>query len=210
MSKSELVQEVKSFWRKSGGDLSATYEKFSNDFSPSDIYDIILDKFNPCEEDDIKLCDVKKGIIRRSITIKDKSEKKKEDKDGNRINPFTSDDKEETFEPYSSLKYRAEDIYTNATVEVDTNDGKVIENTSTRITDEDVDVFENSKAESTLNYETIGFALAFKNPSAKDLLAMANGNALRLIPAFQWLYTQTDQPEMRNRIKELTLEILFK
>ena len=61
-----------------------------------------------------------------------------------------------------------------------------------------------------LNYETIGFALAFKNPSAKDLLAMANGNALRLIPAFQWLYTQTDQPEMRNRIKDLTLEILFK
>lgn len=209
MSKTELVQEVKNFWRKCGGDLSATYEKFSADFSPSDIYDIILDKFNPCEEDDIKLCDVKKGIIRRSITIKDKSEKKKEDKDGNRINPFTSDDKEETFEPYSSLKYRAEDSYTNATVEVDTNDGKVIENTSTRITEDDVDVFEN-KAESTLNYETIGFALAFKNPSAKDLLAMANGNALRLIPAFQWLYTQTDQPEMRNRIKELTLEILFK
>lgn len=209
MSKTELVQEVKNFWRKCGGDLSATYEKFSNEFSPSDIYDIILDKFNPCEEDDIKLCDVKKGVIRRSITIKDKSEKKKEDKDGNRINPFTSDDKEETFEPYSSLKYRAEDSYTNATVEVDTNDGKVIENTSTRITEDDVDVFEN-KAESTLNYETIGFALAFKNPSAKDLLAMANGNALRLIPAFQWLYTQTDQPEMRNRIKELTLEILFK
>ena len=210
MSKSELVQEVKNFWRKSGGDLSATYEKFSNDFSPSDIYDIILDKFNPGEEDDIKLCDVKKGIIRRSITIKDKSEKKKEDKDGNRINPFTSDDNKEVFEPYSSLKYRAEDSYTNATVEVDTNDGKVIENTNTRITEDDVDVFENSKAESTLNYETIGFALAFKNPSAKDLLAMANGNALRLIPAFQWLYTQTDQPEMRNRIKELTLEILFK
>lgn len=210
MSKTELVQEVKSFWRKSGGDLSATYENFSNDFSPSDIYDIILDKFNPCEEDDIKICDVKKGIIRRSITIKDKSEKKKEDKDGNRINPFTSDDNKETFEPYSSLKYRAEDSYTNATVEVDTNDGKVIENTNTRITEDDVDVFENSKAESTLNYETIGFALAFKNPSAKDLLAMANGNALRLIPAFQWLYTQTDQPEMRNRIRELTLEILFK
>ena len=147
MSKSELVQDVKNFWRKSGGDLSATYEKFSNDFSPSDIYDIILDKFNPCEEDDIKLCDVKKGIIRRSIIIKDKSEKKKEDKDGNRINPFTSDDnKEDTFEPYSSLKYRAEDSYTNATVEVDTNDGKVIENTSTRITEDDVDVFEN-KAE---------------------------------------------------------------
>ena len=210
MSKSELVQEVKNFWRKCGGDLSATYEKFSNDFSPSDIYDIILDKFNPCEEDDIKLCDVKKGIIRRSITIKDKSEKKKEDKDGNRINPFTSDDNKETFEPYSSLKYRAEDSYTNTTVEIDTNDGKVIENTNTRITEDDVDVFENSKAESTLNYETIGFALAFKNPSAKDLLAMANGNALRLIPAFQWLYTQTDQPEMRNRIKELTIEILFK
>lgn len=209
MSKTELVQDVKNFWRKSGGDLSATYEKFSNDFSPSDIYDIILDKFNPCEEDDIKLCDVKKGVIRRSITIKDKSEKKKEDKDGNRINPFTSDSKEESFEPYSSLKYRAEDSYTNATVEVNTNDGKVIENTNTRITEDDVDAFEN-KAESTLNYETIGFALAFKNPSAKDLLNMANGNALRLIPAFQWLYTQTDQPEMRNRIKELTLEILFK
>lgn len=209
MSKTELVQEVKSFWRKNGGDLAATYEKFSNDFSPSDIYDIILDKFEPHEEDDIKLCDVKKGIIRRSITIKDKHEKRKEDKDGNRINPFTSNDKEESFEAYSSLKYRAEDSYTTATVEVDTNDGKVIENTSTRIAEDDIDVFEN-KAESTLNYETIGFALAFKNPSAKDLLDMVNGNALRLIPAFQWLYTQTDQPEMRNRIKELTLEILFK
>lgn len=211
MSKTELVQEVKSFWKKCGGDLSATYEKFSADFSPSDIYDIILDKFKPPKEDDIELCNVKKGVIRRSITIKDKpkAEKKKEDKDGNRINPFTSDDKEETFEPYASLKYRAEDSYTTATVEVDTNNGSVIENTNTRITDEDVNVFEN-EAESTLNYETIGFALAFKKVSAKELLVMVNGNALRLIPALQWLYTQTDQPEMRNRIKELTLEILFK
>lgn len=209
MSKTELVQEVKSFWKKCGGDLSATYEKFSTDLSPSDVYDIILDKFKPQDEDDIKVCDVKKGVIRRSITIKDKPEKKKEDKDGNRINPFTSDNKEETFEPYASLKYRAEDNYTNATVEVDTNDGKIIENTSTRITENDVDVYENSKDESTLNYESIGFAIGFRKANAKELLEMVNGNGLRLIPALQWLYKQTNEEGLRKRIQELTLDVLF-
>lgn len=209
MSKTELVQEVKSFWKKCGGDLSATYEKFSADLSPSDVYDIILDKFNPQDEDDdIKLCDVKQGVIRRSITIKDKPEKKKEDKNGNRINPFT-DEKKESFEPYSSLKYRAEDSYTNATVEVDTNDGKIIENTSTRITENDVDVYENSKDESTLNYESIGFAIGFRKANAKELLEMVNGNGLRLIPALQWLYKQTNEEGLRKRIQELTLDVLF-
>lgn len=207
MSKTELVQEVKSFWKKCGGDLSATYEKFSTDLSPSDVYDIILDKFIPKDEDDIKVCDVKKGVIRRSIIIKDKPEKKKEDKDGNRINPFI-DEKKETFEPYSSLKYRAEDNYTNATVEVDTNNGKVVENTSTRITDEDIDVFE-SKTESTLNYESIGFAIGFRKANAKELLEMVNGNGLRLIPALQWLYKQTNEEGLRKRIQELTLDVLF-
>ncbi len=211
MNKSELVQEVKSFWKKCGGDLSATYEKFSNDFSPSDIYDIILDKFEAPKEDDIELCDVKKGVIRRSITIKDKpkAEKKKEDKDSNRLNPFTSDDKEETFEPYASLKYRAEDNYTNATVEVDTNNGKVVENTNKRITEADIDVYENGKDKSSLNYESIGFAIGFRKANAKELLEMVNGNGLRLIPALQWLYKQTNEEGLRKRIQELTLNVLF-
>ena len=37
---------------------------------------------------------------------------------------------------------------------------------------------------------------------------MANGNALRLIPALQWLYAQTNEDGLRNRIKELTLGVL--
>lgn len=66
-----------------------------------------------------------------------------------------------------------------------------------------------STKDDTLNYESIGFAIGFKNADADDLLAMANGNALRLVPALQWLYGQTDDEGIRNRIEELTLDVLF-
>lgn len=61
----------------------------------------------------------------------------------------------------------------------------------------------------TLNYESVGFAIGFKNANADDLLAMANGNSLRLIPALQWLYSQTNEEGLRKRIKELTLGVIF-
>lgn len=63
--------------------------------------------------------------------------------------------------------------------------------------------------EATLNYESVGFAIRFKKDGAKELLAMANGNTLRLILALQWLYGQTDDEGLRNRIEELTLDVLF-
>ena len=66
-----------------------------------------------------------------------------------------------------------------------------------------------STKDDTLNYESIGFAIGFKNADADDLLAMANGNALRLVPALQWLYSQTDDEGLRNRIEEITLDVLF-
>ena len=66
-----------------------------------------------------------------------------------------------------------------------------------------------STKDDTLNYESIGFAIGFKNADADDLLAMANGNTLRLVPALQWLYGQTDDEGIRNRIEELTLDVLF-
>lgn len=203
MSKTELVQEVKSFWKKSGGDLSATYEKFSADLSPSDVYDIILDKFNPHEEDDIELCDIKKGVIRRSITIKDKSEKKKEDKDGNRINPFLDEDdkkkeeEEKIIDTKSKYNVKVETLspIEPKSIEVEIGEAKrhIIQSPDT----------------STLNYESIGFAIGFKKASAKEVLELANGNTARLIPALQWLYKQTSEEELRQRIQEITLEVLF-
>lgn len=38
---------------------------------------------------------------------------------------------------------------------------------------------------------------------------MANGNALRLIPALQWLYNQINEERLSNRIQEVTLDVLF-
>lgn len=204
MSKTELVQEVKSFWKKSGGDLSATYEKFSADLSPSDVYDIILDKFNPQDEDeDIKLCDVKQGVIRRSITIKDKSEKKKEDKDGNRINPFLDEDdkKKEAGEKTIDTKSKY-----NVKVETLSPIDYKPESRSIEIYEPNP-VAENTT--STLNYESIGFAIGFKKATAKEVLELANGNTARLIPALQWLYKQTSEEELRQRIQEITLDVLF-
>ncbi len=37
--------------------------------------------------------------------------------------------------------------------------------------------------EDILNYESVGLAVGFKKDGAKELLAMANGNTLRLILA---------------------------
>lgn len=63
--------------------------------------------------------------------------------------------------------------------------------------------------EDTLNYELVGFAIGFKKDGAKELLAMANRNTLRLIPALQWLYNQINEEGLSNRIQEVTLDVLF-
>ena len=60
-----------------------------------------------------------------------------------------------------------------------------------------------------LNYESIGFAIGFKKATAKEVLELANGNTARLIPALQWLYKQTSEEGLRQRIQEITLDVLF-
>ena len=186
MITTKIMNDVKATFERTGYDLELTYNQFKDQLTPNEVYDICINKAEP------------------------KNELPKEDLNGNRLNPFTTYSKdEETFEPYSSLKYKAEDNYTNATVEVDANNGKVIDNTDTTITEKDVDVFESNKSESTLNYESVGFAIGFKKATAKDLLKMADGNTLRLIPALQWLYKQTNEEGLRKRIQELTIDVLF-
>lgn len=127
----------------------------------------------------------------------------KEDLVGNRLNPFL---------------YRKDDELSERLTFVKCNDDFTIKSgVDNPITEEvvekkpePVNMIDTVKESSSLNYESVGFAIGFKNASAEELLEMANGNALRLIPALQWLYVQTNEDGLRNRIKELTLGVLFK
>lgn len=127
----------------------------------------------------------------------------KEDLVGNRLNPFL---------------YRKDDDLSERLTFVKRNDEFTIKSgVDNPVTEEvvekkpePVNMIDTVKESSSLNYESVGFAIGFKNASAEELLEMANGNALRLIPALQWLYAQTNEDGLRNRIKELTLGVLFK
>lgn len=128
-----------------------------------------------------------------------KDELPKEDLNGNRLNPFVRDE-----EPKEEIVDTKDDyIIVDGTKEVEAS---VVEVKPTSTVRPAVVI---STKDDTLNYESIGFAIGFKNADADDLLAMANGNALRLVPALQWLYGQTDDEGIRNRIEELTLDVLF-
>ena len=129
-----------------------------------------------------------------------KDELPKEDLKGNRLKPFVRDE-----EPEEDVTTIPKDDY----IIVDGTKEKeepVVEVNHTSIVRPTMVI---STKDDTLNYESIGFAIGFKNADADDLLAMANGNALRLVPALQWLYGQTDDEGIRNRIEELTLDVLF-
>ena len=128
-----------------------------------------------------------------------KDELPKEDLNGNRLNPFVHDEEPEEVVTIPKDNF----VIVDRTKE---KEEPVVEPKPTHAFKPAMVI---STKEDTLNYESVGFAIGFKNADADDLLAMANGNALRLVPALQWLYSQTDDEGLRNRIEEITLDVLF-
>lgn len=175
----KMANDVKEVFKKCGSDLETTYEQFKDKLTPKDIYDICINK----------------------VTLSD--EPPKEDLSGNRLNPFLYHKDEETGEKelvevksnYKPLKVGTLSPIEPKPMEIEIGEPK----------QQVLPVLEAS----TLNYESIGFAIGFKKASAEEILELANGNTARLIPALQWLYKQTSEEGLRKRIQEITLEVLF-
>nr|DAV72195.1 MAG TPA: hypothetical protein [Caudoviricetes sp.] len=203
MITTKLMNDVKAVFMSTGEDLELTYDQFKDQLTPKEVYDICINK----------------------AEVKD--ELPKEDLRGNRLNPFLYSKDEETDEKnivasnpdFKVIKGSDITINTNNDDEVEDDkkydivDGTLEENAKDNIVGLKTKYLRQpmiyTVKNDTLNYESVGFAIGFKNANADDLLAMANGNSLRLIPALQWLYSQTNEEGLRNRIKELTLGILF-
>jgi len=200
MITTKLMNDVKNLFARTGEDLELTYEQYKDQLTPKEIYDICINK----------------------AEVKD--ELPKEDLKGNRLNPFVRDEEPDEKNIVASNPdfkvIKGKDI----TIDINNNeednkkciivDGTIEENAVDNRVDPKPTYLTKpamiiSTKDDTLNYESIGFAIGFKNADADDLLAMANGNALRLVPALQWLYGQTDDEGIRNRIEELTLDVLF-
>lgn len=199
MITTKIMENVKTTFERTGQDLELTYEQFKDQLTPKEVYDICINK-----------AEVIKGEL------------PKEDLNGNRLNPFLYSKDEETGEKTvvasnPDFKVINGTDTTNDEVEDDKKydivDGTIEENAKdtvvvpkpTYLRQPMVYTVKND----TLNYESVGFAIGFKNADADDLLEMADGNTLRLIPALQWLYSQTNEEGLRNRIKELTLGVIF-
>lgn len=175
----KMATEVKEVFAKCGSDLEATYEQFKDQLTPKDVYDICINK----------------------ITLSD--ELPKEDLVGNRLNPFLYHKDEETGEKELvevKSNYKALKVGTLSPIEPKSMEIEIGEPKRHIIPSPDT---------STLNYESIGFAIGFKKATAKEVLELANGNTARLIPALQWLYKQTSEEGLRKRIQEITLDVLF-
>lgn len=175
----KLANDVKEVFAKCGSDLEATYEQFKDQLTPKDVYDICINK----------------------ITLSD--ELPKEDLVGNRLNPFLYHKDEETGEKELvevKSNYKALKVGTLSPIEPKSMGIEICEPKRHIIQSPDT---------STLNYESIGFAIGFKKATAKEVLELTNGNTARLIPALQWLYKQTSEEGLRKRIQEITLDVLF-
>lgn len=168
-------------------DVKATFERTGQDLELT--YEQFKDQLTPKEIYDICI---------NKAEVKD--ELPKEDLNGNRLNPFIRDEEPEEVVTIPKDDYIIVDDTTKEKEEpvVEVNPTSTVR-----------PVMVISTKDDTLNYESIGFAIGFKNADADDLLAMANGNALRLVPALQWLYSQTDDEGLRNSIEEITLDVLF-
>lgn len=196
MITTKIMENVKTTFERTGQDLELTYEQFKDQLTPKEVYDICINK-----------AEVIKGEL------------PKEDLNGNRLNPFLISDDGETarpnpdFNPSRNIIDTANDNEVEDDKKYDIIDGTIEENAvdtvvvpkPTYLRPPMVYTVKND----TLNYESVGFAIGFKNANADDLLEMADGNTLRLIPALQWLYSQTNEEGLRNRIKELTLGVIF-
>lgn len=167
-------------------DVKATFKHTGEDLELT--YEQYKDQLTPKEVYDICI---------NKAEVKD--ELPKEDLNGNRLNPFIHNEEPEE----ETVDTKDDYIIVDGTKEVEASVVEVNPTSTVR------SAMVISTKDDTLNYESIGFAIGFKNADADDLLAMANGNALRLVPALQWLYGQTDDEGIRNRIEELTLDVLF-
>lgn len=203
MITTKLMNDVKNLFARTGEDLELTYNEFKDQLTPKEIYDICINKAEV------------------------KNELPKEDLIGNRLNPFLYSKDEETDEKNIVASNPDFEVIKGSDITIDATDDDEVED------DKKYDIVDGTIKESakdtivapkttylrqpmiytvkndTLNYESVGFAIGFKNANADDLLAMVNGNSLRLIPALQWLYSQTNEEGLRKRIKELTLGVIF-
>lgn len=201
MITTKLLTDVKATFERTGQDLELTYNEFKDQLTPKEVYDICINK----------------------AEIKD--ELPKEDLSGNRLNPFLYSKDEETDEKTIVASNPDFEVIRGKDITIDTDDNEeddkkyIIVDGTKEVEEKHVEAFKPTPVvrhpmvytvkNDTLNYESVGFAIGFKNANADDLLAMANGNSLRLIPALQWLYSQTNEEGLRNRIKELTLGVIF-
>lgn len=177
MITTKILTDVKATFERTGQDLELTYNKFKDQLTPKEIYDICINK----------------------AEVKD--ELPKEDLNGNRLNPFVRDEEPEE----DTVDVKDDYVIVDDTIEENV-EKRIVEPKPTHTFKPAMVI---STKEDTLNYESVGFAIGFKNADADDLLAMVNGNALRLVPALQWLYSQTDDEGLRNRIEEIILDVLF-
>ena len=169
-------------------DVKNTFERTGQDLELT--YNEFKDQLTPKEVYDICI---------NKAEVKD--ELPKEDLNGNRLNPFVHDEEPEE----DTVDTKDDYVIVDGTIEENVEE-RVVAPKPTHVFKPAMVI---STKEDTLNYESVGFAIGFKNADADDLLAMANGNALRLVPALQWLYSQTDDEGLRNSIEEITLDVLF-
>ena len=177
----KMANDVKAVFEKCGSDLEATYKQFSDQLTPKEVYDICINK----------------AVVSGELP--------KEDLTGNRLNPFLYHKDEKTGEKELvevKSNYKALKVGTLSPIEPKRMEIEIGEPKPVRPAPPAPETL-------ALNYESIGFAIGFKKAGAKEVLELANGNTARLIPALQWLYKQTSEEGLRQRIQEITLDVLF-
>lgn len=174
---------------KMANDVKKVFEKCGSDLEAT--YEQFKDQLTPKDVYDICI---------NKITLSD--ELPKEDLNGNRLNPFIYQKDDEDKKTIVGVKPDWKAVKLEKLVPVEPKSMEIeIGKPKRHIIP--------SPETNTLNYESIGFAIGFKKATAKEVLELANGNTARLIPALQWLYKQTSEEELRQRIQEITLDVLF-
>lgn len=174
---------------KLANDVKEVFAKCGSDLEAT--YEQFKDQLTPKDVYDICI---------NKITLSD--ELPKEDLNGNRLNPFIYQKDDEDKKTIVGVKpdWKAVKVEKLVPVEPKSMEIEIGEPKRHIIPSPDT---------TTLNYESIGFAIGFKKATAKEVLELANGNTARLIPALQWLYKQTSEEGLRKKIQEITLDVLF-
>lgn len=169
-------------------DVKEVFAKCGSDLEAT--YEQFKDQLTPKDVYDICI---------NKITLSD--ELPKEDLNGNRLNPFIYQKDDEDKKTIVGVKpdWKAVKVETLSPIEPKSMEIEIGE----------VKPAPPAPETLALNYESIGFAIGFKKASAAEILELANRNTARLIPALQWLYKQTSEEELRQRIQEITLDVLF-